>query len=167
MQLSHLFSGDMSSGYQSTPTPFNVLIMYEDFGTGQRAKRGLDYVVEELGNEFEFRHSMWRLDILQDPKLAEQAAPAFEEADLLIVSISGEGKIPAEVRALIDAWLAGKASRNRALVALLETKASAIHSSVYASLAKLARRHGLEHFEQAITESEDQGEAAHKLVWVF
>jgi hypothetical protein len=152
---------------ESALTPFNVLTLYADLPTGKLAKRTLDYVAEQLGDEFEFRHSMWRLDILQDPELAQQATPAFEEADLLIVSISGEGKIPAEIRALIDAWLAGKASRNRALVALLETKASTIHSSVYASLAKLARRHGLEHFEQAITEPEDQGEAAYKLVWVF
>jgi hypothetical protein len=34
--------------------------MYEDFETGERAKKGLDYVAEELGNDLEFRHSMWR-----------------------------------------------------------------------------------------------------------
>jgi hypothetical protein len=31
------------------------------FGTGKRAKKALDYVAEELGNDLEFRHSMWRL----------------------------------------------------------------------------------------------------------
>ena len=51
------------------PTRFDVVIMYEDFGTGRRAKKGLDYVAEELGNDLEFRHSMWRLDILQEAKL--------------------------------------------------------------------------------------------------
>jgi len=40
----------MPFGVRSPPTPFNVLIMYEDFGTGKRAKKGLDYVAEELGN---------------------------------------------------------------------------------------------------------------------
>jgi hypothetical protein len=43
------------------PARFNVVIMYEDFGTGKRAKKALDYVAEELGNDLEFRHSMWRL----------------------------------------------------------------------------------------------------------
>ena len=54
---------------RSQPTRFNVVIMYEDFGTRKRAKKALDYVAEELGNDLEFRHSMWRLDILQEPKL--------------------------------------------------------------------------------------------------
>ena len=49
------------------PTRFNVLIMYEDFGTGRRAKKGLD--AGELGNNLEFRRSRWRLDVLQEPKL--------------------------------------------------------------------------------------------------
>ena len=36
---------------RSQPTRFNVVILYEDFGTGRRAKKGLDYVAEELGND--------------------------------------------------------------------------------------------------------------------
>ena len=51
------------------PTRFNVVIRYEDFGTGRRAKKGLDYVAEELGNDLEFRQSMWRLGVLEEPKL--------------------------------------------------------------------------------------------------
>ena len=54
---------------RSQPTRFNVVIMYEDFGTGKRPKKALDYVAEELGNDLECRHSMWRLDVLQEPKL--------------------------------------------------------------------------------------------------
>jgi hypothetical protein len=54
---------------RSPPTRFNVVIMYEDSGTGGRAKKGLDYVAGELGNDLEFRHSMLRLDVLQEPKL--------------------------------------------------------------------------------------------------
>ena len=54
---------------RSQPTRFNVVIMYEDFGTGKRAKKALDYVAKELGNDLEFRRSMWRLDVLQEPKL--------------------------------------------------------------------------------------------------
>jgi hypothetical protein len=45
-----------------------------------------------------------------------------------------------------------------ALVALFEDAASATHSSVYARLATRARQHGLDFFEQAICEAEDQKE---------
>ncbi len=43
-----LSSREMLFGDKSPPTPFNVMIMYEDFGTGKRAKKGLDYVAEEM-----------------------------------------------------------------------------------------------------------------------
>ena len=49
---------------------------------------------------------MWRLDILQDPKLNILAAPALAEADLLIISLRGEGNLPTKIRALIDERLA-------------------------------------------------------------
>ena len=157
----------MPSGDRSPPTPFNVVIMYEDFGTGKRAKKGFDYVAKELGNDLEFRHSMWRLDILQDPKLNILAAPALAEADLLIISLRGERQLPTKIRALIDERLAQTTNHDFALVALFERAASATRSSVYACLANLARQHGLDVFEQAINEAEDQEEPSLKLVWVF
>jgi len=54
-----------------------------------------------------------------------------------------------------------------ALVALFEDAASATHSSVYACLATRARQHGLDFFEQAISEAEDQKGPLLKLVWVL
>jgi hypothetical protein len=157
----------MLSGDKSPPTPFNVMIMYEDFETGKRAKKGLDYVAEELGNDLEFRHSMWRLDILQDPKLNVLATPALAEADLVIISLRGERQLPAEIRALIDERLAQTANHGYALVALFEGAASATRSSVYACLANLAREHRLELFEQALSDAEDRGEPSLRLVWAF
>jgi hypothetical protein len=160
-------SREMLSGDRSPPTRFNVVIMYEDFGTGMRAKKGLDYVAEELGNNLEFRHSMWRLDILQDPKLNVLAAPALAEADLLIISLRGEGQLPAKIRALIAERLAQTVNHECALVALFEGAATATRSSVYACLANLARQHGLDFFEQALSDAEDQEKPLLKLIWVF
>ena len=100
------FSQEMLSGNRNPPTPFNVVIMFEDFGSGRRAKKGLDYIAEQLGNDLEFRHSMWRLDVLQEPKLNVMAALALAEADLLIISLRGGGQLPAKIRALIDERLA-------------------------------------------------------------
>src|SRR5260370_31049807 len=157
----------MLSGDRSPPTPFNVLIMYEDFGTGERAKKGLDYVVEELGNDLEFRHSMWRLDILQDPKLNVLAAPALAEADLLIISLRGEGQLPAKIRALIDERLAQTVNHECALVALFEGSATATRSSLYACLANLARQHGLAFFEQAPTHPQHPNQPSLKPNLVF
>jgi hypothetical protein len=164
---SRLSSKEMPSVNQRPSTPFNILIIYEDFVTGKRAKNGLDYLAEELGDEFEFRHSMWRLGILQNSKLNILAAPALAEADLLIISLRSEGQIPAKIRMLIDAWLAEKGTRDCALVALFEAEAASPHSSVYACLANLARLHGLDLLEQTLNDTESQEEKLLKLVWVF
>jgi hypothetical protein len=158
---------EMLSGGRSPPAPFNVVIMYEDFGTGKRAKKGFDYVAEELRNEFEFRHSMWRLDVLQEPKLIVMAAPALAEADLLILSLRSEEQIPAKIRALIDERLAQTADHDCALVALFEGVASETRSSVQAYLTNLARRNSLDFFEDTLSDTEDHKEPSLKLVWVF
>jgi hypothetical protein len=44
------------SAERSLPATFNVVLMYEDFETRERAKKSLDYLEEEFGNDFEFRH---------------------------------------------------------------------------------------------------------------
>ena len=102
----------MPSGERSLPATFNVVLMYEDFETRERAKKGLDYLGEEFGNDFEFRHSTWRLDVLQDPKLNALAAPSLAEADLLIVSLRCERQLPDRILALIDERLATPARRH-------------------------------------------------------
>jgi hypothetical protein len=160
-------SPDIFSGQRSPPTLFNVVILHEDFSTGKRAQKGLDYVAEELGNDMEFRHSMWRLDVLQEPAASVMAAPALAEADLLIISLRSDSRLPAKIRALIDERLAQTANHDCALLALFEGVAPPTRSSVYAYLAKLARLHSLDLFEQALTDAEDRGEPSLKLVWVF
>jgi hypothetical protein len=149
------------------PAVFNVVLMYEDFETRERAKKSLDYLGEELGNDFDFKHSMWRLDVQQDSKLNALAAPSLAEADLLIVSLRCERRLPDRIRALIDERLAQKVNPECALVAPFEGLAPATRSSVYVCLATLARQHGLDFFEQAISEAEDQAEPSLKLVWAF
>jgi hypothetical protein len=166
-EMVRLYNGEVPSINQSPLTPFNVLIMYEDFGTGKRAKGALDYVAEELGNDFEFRNTMWRLDVLKDPKVNILAAHAFAEADLLMISLRGERRIPAEIRVLIDTWLVEKTYRERALVALFEPKASETRGSVYGYLTNLARQYRLDFLVQEVREPGDQEEASLKLIWVF
>ena len=112
----------MPSGERSPPATFNVVIMYEDFATRKQAKKGLDYVAEEFGNDFELRHSMWRLDILQDPKLSARAAPSLAESDLFMISLRGERPLPAKIRALIDERVAQTVNHVCALVVCLKTR---------------------------------------------
>jgi hypothetical protein len=105
---------------------------------------------------------MWRLDTLQDPKRSVRATPSFAESDLLVVSLRGKRKIPAKIHWLIDERLAQAVNHACALVALFECAVSATRSSVYTSLTALARQHGLDLLEQAISEAEDPKEPSLK-----
>ena len=160
-------SREIRSSHRSPPTLFNVVIMYEDLRTGRRAKKGLDYIAEELGNDLEFGRSMWRLDALQEPTLKAMAMPALAEADLLIISLRGDSQLPSKIRALIDERLAQTTNHDCAVVALFEGVTPATRSSVYSCLGKLARQHNLDFFEQELGEAEDRAEPSLKLIWVF
>jgi hypothetical protein len=162
-----LFSPNMLVGLRSPPALFKVVIMYEDFVTGKRAMKGLDYVARELGSDLEFSHSMWRLDVLQEPTLNDMAAPGLAEADLLIISLRGDTQLPAKIRELVDERLAQTAYHDCALVALFGAGPAATRSSVSSWLAKLARQHALDLFEQALRDAEDCAKLSLKLVWVF
>jgi hypothetical protein len=146
---------------------FNVVIMYEDPGTRKQAKKGLHYVAEEFGSDFEIRHWMWRLDILQDPKLSVRAAPSLAKSDLLIISLHGERRLSAKIRKLVDEQLVQTVNHGSALLALFEGATSATRSPLYACLSTLAEERGLDFFVQAINEGEDQEKPSLKLVWVF
>jgi hypothetical protein len=96
-----LSSREMPSGERSPPARFNVVIKYEDIETTKQAKKGFDYV-EEFGDDFEFRHSIWELDDLQDPKLSVRAASSLAESDLFMISLRGKRPLPPKIRTLID-----------------------------------------------------------------
>ena len=165
--MQSLLSREMPSGERSSPATFNVVLIYEDCETRERARKSLDYSGQEFGNDFEFRHTIWRLDVLQDPKLNALGAPSLAEADLLIVSLRCERQIPDKILALIDERLAQTVNPECALVAPFERSAPATLSSVYACLATLARRNGFDFFGQAVSDAEDQAEPSLKLVWAF
>jgi hypothetical protein len=165
--MQSLLSPEMPSGERSSPATFNVVLIYEDFETRERARKSLDYLGQEFGNDFEFKHTMWRLDVLQDPKLNALAAPSLAEADLLIVSLRCERQVPDKILALIDGRLAQTVNPECALVAPFERSAPVTRSSVYACLATLAQRHGFDFFEQAVSAAGDQAEPSLKLLWAF
>jgi hypothetical protein len=112
-------------------------------------------------------HWMWRLDILQDPKLSVRAAPSLAKSDLLMISLHGERRLSARIRKLVDEQLVQTVNYGSALLALFEGAASATRSPLYACLSTLAEERGLDFFEQTINEGEDQANPSLKLVWVF
>jgi hypothetical protein len=110
-------------GVQSKPV-LDVLLLYEDLCTALRAKRSLDRLSNQLGVETRCCARLWRLDLLGESLLAEQAAVEAAAADVIILSVHGHHELRAETRAWLSRWLALKADRPYALAALLDPEPS-------------------------------------------
>jgi hypothetical protein len=102
----------------SKPT-FNIVVVYEDFMTGKRAKETCDYLTENLTADCQVYNQMWKFEVLSIPKLREMAVNDALQADVVIVSCRGGDELPEAVRAWIQAWLE-RAPEAIALVGLFD-----------------------------------------------
>lgn len=97
-----------------------VLLLYEDLGTALRARQSLDLLARQLGADMSFNNWLWRLDLLGEPLLVEQAAVEAAAADVIFLSLHGRKELRAEVCNWLSRWLDHKEDRPYALAALLD-----------------------------------------------
>jgi hypothetical protein len=108
-------------GAEPPVTPaLEVLILYEDLGTALRAKRSLDLIPAKWDASAGVNTKLWRRDLLRDALLREQAAIEAAGADVILLSLHGQGGLPAEVSEWTRRWLHYKEDRPYALGVLLD-----------------------------------------------
>ena len=113
---------ELSVGAEAPILPLlNVVILYEDFGTGLRAKRSLDLLPDRLAASAPWSTKLWRIELLADPLLGEQAALEAAAADVIILSVHGRRGLADEVRRWLGRWCAHKEPRPYALGLLLDS----------------------------------------------
>ena len=98
----------------------DVLLLYEDFGTALRATHSLDLLPVSFITESGMHTNLWRLDLLGEPLLREQAAREAAAADLIILSLHGHDRLQANARDWLNRWLDYKENRPYALAVLLD-----------------------------------------------
>jgi hypothetical protein len=101
----------------------DVLILYEDLGTGLRAKRSLDLLAVHLHLGPGFSIKLWRSDLLRERQLKEHAVIEASAADVILLSLHGRGGLPDAVRGWMNRWLDHKEDRPYALGVLLDPEA--------------------------------------------
>ena len=129
--------------------PFlNVLILYEDFGTGLRAKRSLDLLPKRLAANATLSTKLWRIELLADPLFGEQAALEAAAADVIILSVHGRRGLPDPVRKWLNGWLVHKEPRPYALGVLLDSMEASQgnENPVVASMQRVAADAGADLF---------------------
>src|SRR6266478_7580996 len=95
---------------------FNVILIYQDFDAGSRAKRVADYVAKEMG-ECEFAPTVWRTDLLGSPLLGEQVAEQAAKADIVILSLHDGHELSVSLRQWIDRWIFRQSCATPAVIA--------------------------------------------------
>jgi hypothetical protein len=146
-------------GLDETPS-LKVVIAYEDFATGQRAMRTCQRLMDELGQEFQVRTSLWKFEVLRLPSLKKAAAEDAAEAEMVIISAHGMGDLPAEVHDWMALWLTKKQGGASALVALLDAAKDDAEgrSPAQSYLQGMARKANLDFFSRAFPVSDVRAE---------
>jgi len=103
----------------SEAAELRVTILYEDFASGVRAKHFAENLAGDLGSVCHLSESLWRLELLERPGIAGQAAKAAEHCDYLIIAVRGDHALVPAARRWIEAQLEGAADRGAALIALI------------------------------------------------
>ncbi len=131
-----------------TALSLNVVVAFEDFETGARAKSALDRVKDQLGMEAEMNLKLWKFGWLREPGVQRQAACDASEAVLIILSSHGRGEWPAPVKEWMATWHERRTDEPRALVALLDCEAGQEEAThpMLSYLQEIARRARLELF---------------------
>jgi hypothetical protein len=136
------------AGEVPVKSALEVLLLYEDLSTALRARHSLDRLPGQLGGETGLNTRMWRLDLLRQPLLAEQAAIEAAAADVIILSLHGRTALRAEARNWLTRWLDRKEDRPYALAALLDAETATPHgrNPVVAYLKRVATTAGADLF---------------------
>ena len=126
----------------------SVVMVYEDYATGLRAKRLYDELCRQLEPDCELNQSMWKFEVLGVPRLGTVAAEEAAEADMIIVSMSGENELPKTVADWLETWLGEKVGQSSALVTLFDETEEEENQceTIQWHLRQVARRGGMSFF---------------------
>jgi len=96
-----------------------VVVVYEDFVTGQRAMKASKRLCEQSSRDLANQPTLWKFDLLRVPSLARMSAQDAAEADVIILAAHGDQELPAHITKWLNSWLDKKTERTATLVALL------------------------------------------------
>ena len=137
-----------SDSFELNGTPeFRVLLAYQDFAAGLRAKEFFDRLVRDHGGLFRFICHLWKFDLLLAPGLEDQAVAEAAKADMIVIAAHDESVVPSTVKVWFERWL----RRSRipgALVALVDAsdRQDRTPSGMCACLREFAERAQMKFF---------------------
>ena len=125
----------------------NIVIVYEDVLTRQRALAACDYLTHQFWSDVELAFHWWRTDFLTDADLATQAAETATDADFLIVALGSDTELSATLKSWFASWSAQRSEREGALVDLTDARSARTGLTVQREIAlrQIARQARLDY----------------------
>lgn len=109
-----------ASEFTSLPV-VSVFILYEDLGTALRAKRSFDLLPASYRPDPGVSPRLWKLDLLSDRALLQQAIIESAGADVIILSLHGRRGLHPQAREWLARWAACKEDRPYAVGVLVDS----------------------------------------------
>jgi hypothetical protein len=127
-----------------------VVVLYEDTVTRDRALQVCDHLAVELEDEVKLQFTWWRLDFLLDARIAWEATEAAVRAGMIVFSLHLGNSFPPPLQHWIASWADDRDAGEGAVVGLigLGTEPSNWTSPRHQLLAKLAGRAGMDYLPQ-------------------
>lgn len=101
-------------------TTLNTAIVYEGFDTGVRAKAFCHRLATRLNARWTSDQALWRSDVLGMPGVRTEALRAALAAEYVVLSLRGDGPLPAEVERWLEKWMPLATGRGSKLIALFD-----------------------------------------------
>jgi hypothetical protein len=101
-----------------TPTPdkLRIVILYSDRNNGHEAMRACDRAVKGFQDEDCFEIRLWRLDLLDNPNIRDEANRDVAAADMVVVSVGDVCACLESFQRWAQQWPAAQRGTRRALV---------------------------------------------------
>jgi hypothetical protein len=142
---------------------FKVITICEDLETARVAWRALDLLKGELGEDTEFHHGMWLIDIFQRQTLIEAALRDAGDLDFILLSFHNGRPFPRPALAFIREWL--HHDPHHGALGVVACGRSSEVQSCRACLHRAAGQSGVQWLEQTV-ENEEPSPAL-RLFWLL
>jgi hypothetical protein len=91
-------------------------VIYDDFDFAARAAALLERVAIRADEAMKWDVKPWRLDVLQEPSLADAALDETADADLIVVALRKTPSLPDELMGWLERWVMKRQTEDAAMM---------------------------------------------------
>lgn len=119
MDNSTLLSPQALHSHWDPKYPFDLVIVYEDTTTRNRAVALYDHIAQSLVDDYDFKSSWWSYSEFANQAALDKAADMAGNANMVILALRSHSDPDPRLQQWMDAWLERKGTQKCAMVTLI------------------------------------------------